>query len=166
MTKEESLYQVKLIIDYLTDEEYEKIPKETIAYIEENMQYNENITINPLLPLESQDIDEQTYSFLEKLIPEIEKTPQPVNTNAKEDDLLSNMDINELKKLLNKYKEENSKLPKAKELIENYKKELDAKNLEIEELKKTNQILYDNIQKCPKIFRKILFRDFNNKLIK
>lgn len=165
MTKEESLYQVKLIIDYLPENEYEKIPKETIAYIEENMQYNENITINPLIPLESQDIDEQTYSFLEKLIPEIEKTPQSADTDTKEIDLYSSMDVNELKKLLNKYKEENSKLPKAKELLEKYKKELDSKNLEIKELKKTNQILYDNIQKCPKIFRKILFRNLNNKFL-
>lgn len=164
MTKEKSLYQVKLILDYLPEEEYEKIPKETIDYIENNMEYSDDIKINPLIPLENQEIDEKTYSFLENLIPQIEKSSQNNTTNSKTVSF-DNLNHNELIDLINKYKDENSKLPKAKELIERYKKELEAKNTEIEELKKTNQILYDNIQKCPKIFRRFLFRNLNNKFL-
>ena len=68
MTKEESLYQVKLILDNIPDYEYEKIPKDILIYIDKNMEYNESVTINTSIPLENQDIDEKTYVFLNKII--------------------------------------------------------------------------------------------------
>lgn len=36
------LYQVKLILDYLPEEEYKLIPQEMIDYIEDNFEYDEN----------------------------------------------------------------------------------------------------------------------------
>ena len=68
MTKSEALYQVKLILDYLPEEEYKLIPKETIDYIEENFEYDENISIDPNIPLENQNIDDKAYEFLDKVI--------------------------------------------------------------------------------------------------
>lgn len=44
LTKAKALYQVKLILDYLPEEEYRQIPQEMIDYIEENLEYDENIT--------------------------------------------------------------------------------------------------------------------------
>ena len=72
MTQNQALYQVKLILDYMPDEDYDKIPEKTIQYIYENMEEDENIKINPEIPLEEQDIDEKTYNFLEKIIMQIE----------------------------------------------------------------------------------------------
>ena len=40
LTKAKSLYQVKLILDYLPEEEYDLIPQETIDYIEDNFEYS------------------------------------------------------------------------------------------------------------------------------
>ena len=43
LSKAKLLYQVKLILDYLPKEEYNLIPQETIYYIEDNFEYDENI---------------------------------------------------------------------------------------------------------------------------
>ena len=46
MTKDKALYQVKLILDNLNEEEYDLIPKEDIEYINENMQISEDVMID------------------------------------------------------------------------------------------------------------------------
>lgn len=74
MTKEKALYQVKLILDYLPKEEYDLIPQETIDYIENNFEYDENFTLNPDIPLEEQNIDDKAYDFLEKVVKQAEKS--------------------------------------------------------------------------------------------
>ena len=51
------LYQVKLILDYLPEEEYKLIPQEMIDYIEDNFEYDENFSIDPEIPLEKQKIE-------------------------------------------------------------------------------------------------------------
>ena len=48
LTKPQYLYQAKLIIDCLPEEEYNSIPKETLKYIEENMQVDTNIKIGQI----------------------------------------------------------------------------------------------------------------------
>lgn len=48
------------------------IPQKTIDYIEDNMEYDENITINPDIPLERQNIDDKTYELLAKIINQAE----------------------------------------------------------------------------------------------
>ncbi|MBR2786533.1 MAG: hypothetical protein IKD76_03455 [Clostridia bacterium] len=169
MTKEKSLYQVKLILDCLPEEEYSKISEETIKYIEENMEYSDDIKINPDIPLENQKIDDKTYDFLEKIVKDIEspKNKKMENTEENtEENLLNGLDRKKLIELLEKYKAENTKIQQAKELLDNYKKILENKDREITKLKKTNQDLYESIQKCPKLFRKILFKDFDKKLLK
>ncbi len=164
MTKEKSLYQVKLILDYLPNEEYDKIPEETIKYIEENMEYSDDVKINPDIPLENQNIDDKTYDFLEKIIKRIEN-PQQYD-NSKDNSSEEELPREKLIELLEKYKAENTKVNKAKELLEEYKSALEKKDKEIIELKRINQDLYNSIKKCPKIFRKILFKNFEKKLLK
>ncbi len=70
-----------------------------------------------------------------------------------------------LKKLVQTLKNENSKIPKAKELISEYKEVLKQKDKEIENLKKNNQDLYNGIQRLPKIIRKIFLKDLELKLL-
>jgi len=146
MTQNQALYQVKLILDYMPDEDYNKIPEETIKYIYENMEEDKNIVINPDIPLENQDIDEKTYDLLEKIVKQIE------NPQINEQD-----NSNEVKEL---NKEELIKL------LEKYKQALEQKNKEILKLKESNQELYTNIQKCPKIIKKLFFRKMEEKLLK
>ena len=74
LSKAKALYQVKLILDYLPEEEYSLIPKETIEYIENNFEYDENFLIDPKIPLEKQKIDDKAYEMLEKIIKATELT--------------------------------------------------------------------------------------------
>ena len=62
-------------------------------------------------------------------------------------------------------KKENEKIPKAKELLQDYKDALKQKDSEIEKLKANNQELYEYIEKVPKFIRKIFIKE-NVKLLK
>ena len=57
------------------------------------------------------------------------------------------------------------KIPKAKDLLFDYKEALKQKEDEIEKLKKSNQYLYNCIQGLPKIIKKLFIKDFNIKLL-
>ena len=62
------MYQVKLILDYLPEEEYKLIPQDVIDYVEDNFEYDENITIAPSIPLEKQKLNEKTIlKFVKKV---------------------------------------------------------------------------------------------------
>lgn len=178
LTKAKALYQVKLILDYLPEEEYKLIPQETIDYIEENFEYDENITIDPNIPLEKQKIDDKAYDLLDKIVKsakdaktkiyeeneyEIDTYVEEVkksnnNYNAK----IENIRLNNLVEIL---KEENSKIPKAKDLLMEYKEALKQKDNEIERLKKSNQDLYNCIEKLPRVIKKLFIKDLDIKLL-
>lgn len=79
MTRAKALYQVKLILDYLPKEEYALIPKETIDYIEDNFEYDENFSLNPELPLDEQNIDDKAYDFLEKIVKQAERVEKKLH---------------------------------------------------------------------------------------
>lgn len=179
ISKARALYQVKLILDYLPKEEYKLIPKDTIEYVENNFEYDENFSINPNIPLEKQKIDDKAYEILEKIV-------KLTETTKKENDLVNNEEINDyvkevkesnqnyntrienikLKNLVELLKEENSKIPKAKNLLSEYKDALKQKDEEIEILKKNNQELYNSIQKLPKLIKKFFLKDLDTKLLK
>lgn len=172
ISKEKALYQVKLILDYLPDEEYKLIPQETIDYIEDNFEYDEKFSIDPSIPLERQRIDEKAYEFLDKIVKatEIAQKENKTNEDAKiatyvQEVKKSNQNYNakieniRLKNLVETLKKENSKIPKAKDLISEYKEVLKQKDNEIEKLKKNNQELYNCIEKLPKIIRKIFIKN-------
>ena len=136
LTKAKALYQVKLILDYLPEEEYELIPQEEIDYVEDNFEYDENISIDPSIPLENQKIDDKAY---EKFDIEMENI--------------------RLKNIIETLEKENSKIPKAKELLEEYKEMVKQKDREIEELRENNKYLYECNQKIPKFIRKLFVKD-------
>ena len=178
LSKAKALYQVKLILDYLPEEEYRLIPKETIDYIENNFEYDENFSIDPNIPLEKQKIDDKTYDMLDKIVKEAESTKKEnklydsTKMNAyihevKESNQNYNarIEIVRLKNLVEMLKKENSKIPKAKDLLSDYKDALKQKEDEIEKLKKNNQDLYNCIQGLPKIIKKLFIKDFNIKLL-
>ena len=85
LSKAKALYQVKLILDYLPEEEYKLIPKETIEYIENNFEYDENFSINPNIPLEKQKIDDKAYEILDKIVKatEVTKNENKLHDKAK-----------------------------------------------------------------------------------
>ena len=179
VTKEKALYQVKLILDYLPDEEYKLIPKETIDYIENNFEYDENFSIDPNIPLEKQNIDDKAYETLDKIVKAAEYNKKHMkninisekNGNFEEINKSNNSDNAEienvrLKNLVEVLKRENSKISKAKDLIAEYKNMLQQKDEEIENLKRRNDELYNCIQKLPKIIKVLFIKDLNKKLLK
>ena len=169
LTKAKAVYQVKLILDYLPREEYKLIPKETINYIEENFEYDENIKIDPSIPLENQKIDDKAYEMLEEIIKNAENKKRTSNTNEISQYIKSVKESNKnydaeienikLKNILELLKKENNKIPKAKELLEEYKEALKKKDEEIAKLKEDNEYLFKYIQRIPKILRKIFIKD-------
>ena len=174
LTKAKVLYQVKLILDYLPEEEYKLIPQDEIDYIENNFEYDENIVINPNIPLENQKIDDEAYEILERIIKkaetnkkfstqEVEKYVKTVKeSNAKFDMEIENI---RLKNIIETLEKENAKIPKAKQLVEEYKEILEQKDIEIDRLKRNNQELYEMLQKLPRFIRKIFIKDSNIKLL-
>ena len=178
LSKSKALYQVKLILDYLPEEEYRLIPKETIEYIENNFEYDENFSIDPKIPLEKQKIDDKVFGMLDKIVKSAEMTKKE-NKSIKNAEMVSYLkEIREsnqnydarienirLKNLVEMLKKENSKIPKAKDLLSDYKDALKQKEYEIEKLKKNNQDLYNCIQGLPKIIKKLFIKDFNIKLL-
>lgn len=178
LSKAKALYQVKLILDYLPEEEYKLIPKEIIEYIENNFEYDENFSINPNIPLEKQKIDDKAYEILDKIVKatEVTKNENKLHDKAKMNAYIqevkeSNQNYNDrienirLKNLVEMLKKENSKILKAKDLISDYKDALKQKEDEIEKLKKNNQDLYNCIQGLPKIIKKLFIKDLNIKLL-
>ena len=172
MTKEKALYQAKLIIDELSEEEYNLIPKDFIDYINENMEYDENIKINPDLPIEEQDIDDKTYDILEEMLSKIDKNAIKdiedkggIQEGSAEFDSLKNENL-QLKELTERLKKENSKIVQIKDLVQDYKDELSKKTKEIEDLKAQNEDLINSIKKPPKLIRKLYFKEFESKLLK
>ena len=124
------LYQVKLILDYLPEEEYKLIPQEMIDYIEDNFEYDENFSIDPEIPLEKQKIDDKAFEMLDKIVrsAEITKKENKSIKNAEIDSYLkeireSNQNYNarieniRLKNLVEILKKKNSKISKSKEFI-------------------------------------------------
>lgn len=169
LTKAKMLYQVKLILDYLPEEEYNLIPEETINYIEDNFEYDENIKIDPNIPLENQNIDDESYKYLEKIIAEAEKN-QKVSKNKELEDYIkdvkesnknfeTNVENIRLKELVELLKKENEKIPKIKNLVEEYKNALEEKSKKIEELEKNNKYLRELINKIPKFIRKFFIKE-------
>ena len=178
ISKAKALYQVKVILDYLPEDEYKLIPKETLDYIEDNFEYYENFTIDPSIPLEKQKIDDKAYEILDKIVKSAEtnkKANKSIN-NAKMEAYLqmvreSNKNYNarieniRLKNLVELLKNENSKIPKARDLLSEYKDALKQKDYEIEKLKKNNQDLYECIQGLPKIIKKLFIKNDDIKLL-
>ena len=168
ISKEKALYQVKLILDYLPKEEYSLISQETIDYIEDNFEYDENFTINPSIPLENQKIDDKAFEILDRIIKETEKNKQDESSiYVKEENQEIDMKTENirLKNIIKSLEKENMKIPKVKSLLEEYKIALKQRDNEILNLKEKNKQLYDSLHKIPKILRKIFIKETKFKLL-
>lgn len=126
MTKEKCLYQTKLIIECLPKEEYDLIPRDIIEYIEKNMQYDETIKIDANIELEKQNVDENTYEILDKILKRI--NIEPSIRNNQNTQLTEEEEIISLKNIISNLKKENARIGEAKNLILEYRKELSVLN--------------------------------------
>lgn len=135
MTEGKVLYQVKQILDYIPQKEYDMIPKEMIEYIENNYSYDKSLVIDQNIPLQNQNIDEQAYKYLERVIKRAELNKINMQ-NQKQEEVLKGKDI---------------KISDVKDLIEEYKMLLKAREQELKELR-------ENYNKIPKFIRKIFIK--------
>lgn len=168
MTKEESLYQAKLILEQLDFEEYRKIPDEIWNYIEDNMQYSENISIDPNKPLDEQNIDTNTIKFLEKVYEQIEKN-KDIFPKSNVDNEIQQQDIakyseEELTKIVKMYEKQKENIQVVKKVMRDYETALKQKSVEIENLAAANNEMIQTINKCPKLVKVLFFRKFNREL--
>lgn len=173
LPKAKAIYQVKLILDYLPDEEYKMIPQEIKDYIDDNFEYDENFTINPSIPLENQKIDDKAYELLDKIVKSVGSAKESIQTKSfsksneyiEDNNTDTEKEIIRLNNLIELLKVENSKIPKVKNLLEEYKIALKQKDDEILNLKAKNKQLYDSLQKIPKILRKIFIKEIKVELL-
>lgn len=170
LSNRKMLYQVKLILDYLPKEEYRLIPQDMINYIENNYEYDENIKINPNIPLEKQSIDDKTYEMLNKIEKQTLNNTKDIDNyieKVKKENKEFNIKIEnaKLKNKLEVLKKENERIPKAKALLEEYNSALKQKETEIKRLKEKNQKLNNYIKKIPKILRNIFTKEDDIKIL-
>ena len=131
------LYQVKLILDYLPEEEYKLIPQEMIDYIEDNFEYDENFSIDPEIPLEKQKIDDKAFEMLDKIVRSAEIT-------KKENKSIKNAEIDSyLKEIRESNQNYNARIEniRLKNLVEILKKE-NIEETNINELNNANKYYY------------------------
>ena len=170
LSKPQYLYQAKLIIDCFPKEDYDSIPKKTLKYIEENMQVDPNIKINPEISLEEQDVDPQTWKFLKDIADEVSDNQFYEEYKYEISDYLNDIDVqnkgNEarieninLHKDINQLKNENQKLPQAKDLIYGYQKLISQKDKEIKQLKQECDSLTDSLNRIPKFVKRLFLRN-------
>lgn len=133
----------------------EKIIKQT----EKNKVVNEK-QINEYV----EEVKESNRKFNEKILKNIESNKKEINEyiskTKRENEILNTQIENiKLKNIIETLEKENSKIPKAKELVEEYKEILKQKEIEIEKLKENNKFLYECNQKIPKFIRKIFIKE-------
>ena len=171
VTKDKALYQVKVILDYLPRNEYALISPETIEYIDENYEFDENFSLDRNIPLYEQKISPKAYNVLKKVVKEIETNAEiykdmPLD-NMSSADLQKNFRIAKsenlkLKQMVDTLKVNSDKIDEAKQLVIDYRQALINKDDEINKLKeqlslaqRDNEDLIGMMNKVPNFFRKI-----------
>ena len=166
LSKPQYLYQAKLIIDCFPKKDYDSIPKETLKYIEDNMKVDSNIVINPEISLEEQDIDPQTWEFLQKIADDVSDREFYLKlANEQNEGYKARVDNINLNKDVSKLQKENQKLPKAKELIYGYQKVISNKDEEIKKLEQECNSLKEMLNRIPKFIRMLFLRNKKVKLL-
>lgn len=115
MKESEVFYQVKLILETLTPEEYDKIPKKTLEVIEKRAKKSDNIAINLLEPLENQNIDIKVVEVLNEVLNSIPDDEKEYVIERKNDE--SSITIENLKKTIKQIEEKNRYLNKELEML-------------------------------------------------
>ena len=161
MTKEKSLYQVKLILECLPKKEYSLIPKDMLEYIENNFEHDDSIIIDPETPIENQKIDDKTYDMLEKILKRISITKDNIE---KDSDTVKTENI-KLKNIISSLQIEQKKADKAKSLMQEYNDAMKRYKDEIDTLSTEKAYLEDCLNKIPSLVKKIFLRNKNLKLL-
>ena len=204
MTKAKSYYEAYLVLQCLSEVEYNLIPKDLLYEITSRMEKDDSIKIDPSIPLEKQKLSEKTYDILDRVINAIEKAygkdaidhPEDVVVEKKDDTRRNKVTVEEidldydapqkpsydysrdvpdsklkeenirLKNIIESLKQENAKVGMAKDLVIDYKNLVKKQELEISKLKEQvtklqgdNADLNEQIQKFPKIIRRIFIKD-------
>ena len=170
MAKDKALYQVKVILDYLPRDEYALISPETIEYIDENYEFDENFSLDPNVPLYEQKISSKAYNVLKKVVKEIETNAENYKDmqldNMSNEDAQKNLRIAKsenvkLKQMVGLLKANSDKVDDAEKLVIDYRQALSNKDAEISKLKeqlsltqKDNENLIEMLNKVPRFFRK------------
>lgn len=166
MEKDESIYvdpNIPLEKQKIDEKTYDILDK-VITAIERN--YGKDAIDNPTkyAKLDSNPVEEIDISdiFTEPVKKEEKKENRNQDRNVKD---LENENIR-LKGIIKALEEENKKIEKAKEIFEDYKTLISSKdqkikilNEELDTLKKNNQELYEDLNKVPKLVRKIFVKD-------
>lgn len=171
VAKDKALYQVKVILDYLPRDEYALISPETIEYIDENYEFDENFSLDPNVPLYEQKISSKAYSVLKKVVKEIETNAENYkdmqldnmgNEDAQKNLRIAKSENIKLKQMVESLKANSDKVDDAEKLVVDYRQALSNKDVEINKLKeqlsstqKDNEDLIGMINKVPSFFRKI-----------
>lgn len=159
MTSNQALYEVYLIITELPEEEYNLIPQEEIDYIKENMEVIEDYSFDPTQDLSSQNISDKAYDYLEKLLKKIENNKEKNQENEENVD-----EVTYLRELVEKLKKENEVIPASEQLIKKYEEAVYFKQKEIDDLKAQNENLKNQIDRLPKLIKKLFIKE-NIKLL-
>ena len=153
MTKNKALYEVYLIINELPEEEYNLIPQEQIDYIKENMEVIEDYAFDPTEDLGKQNVSVEAYEYLEKILKNIE-----VATEDSQDEEVQD-EVGYLRDLVERLKKENEVIPASQKLIKKYEEVVAVKQKEIDDLKIQNETLKTQIDKLPKLVKKLFIKD-------
>lgn len=153
MTKNKALYEVYLIINELPEEEYNLIPQEQIDYIKENMEVIEDYDFDPTEDLGKQNVSVEAYEYLEKILKNIE-----VATADSQDEEVQD-EVGYLRDLVERLKKENEVIPASQKLIKKYEEVVAVKQKEIDDLKIQNETLKSQIDKLPKLVKKLFIKD-------
>lgn len=203
MTKSKAYYEAYLVLQCLSEVEYNLIPKDLLNEITTKMEKDDSIVVDPSIPLEKQKLNDKTYDILDKVITAIENAygkdaiDHPEDVVVKEEPKSKNRPMVEeidldldvkpdikpskynsmpdsrlreenirLQSIIATLRAENAKVGKAKDLVLDYKglvekqeKEISKLKEEVTKLQTDNAELYGQIQKVPKLFRKIFIKD-------
>ena len=141
------------------------------------MQIDSDIVINPELSLEEQDIDPQTWQFLQNIADNVsdnefyeeykKEIDEYINiANEQNEGFKARIDNINLNKDFLKLKKENQKWPKAKELIYGYQQVIANKDEKIKELEQECNSLKEMLNKIPKFIKMLFLRNKKVKLLK
>ena len=124
----------------------------------ENSSLNIKNYINNILEVKNvSQIDNVTIDGTQYSKAELDAYVQ--KTKAENENFDSKLEIIRLQEIIENYKKENSKLPKAKELLQEYQELIESKDKEIEKLKEENKKYCEYIERIPKFVKKVFLKD-------
>ena len=204
MTKPKAYYQAYLVLECLSEEEYNLIPQNLLDEITSKMEKDDSIKVDSTIPLDKQKLDDKTYDILDRVIRAIERAygkdaidhPSNYGSNTEKNKPKNNNKTTEksknnyidqekdnkkvkeleaenikLKGIIDALEAENKKIETAKELFLDYKEIVARKDQKIsdlikrnEELAQANDELHSEIERLPKLIKRIFIKDRIKKL--